>query len=674
MKLLLIFLVLWAALCIRYYPIVLVLVVLVLLIYAFKRYKKKFGCILLVVIGVGIGYSFVDFDITKEDGIYNGIVIESKDNYFIFYTNLERVYVYNQDNTYEVGDFLSISGSKETFSSTTLESQFDFEAYLNKKGVDNALNANEITVKWSFPIRINSLKKNFLSHFDEETQNFISSLFFSTSADSNLSTSLTNLHLSRFASASGVYIYPFLSLFSFIFGMFMKKKWAKALSFGVLLPYFILLFPRFSIIRICSLYIFRLINEYCLHKRFSTIETTAIVGIVCLLLNHYLARQDSFILGFSLPLAYSVINNLSFRIKGRVKRRVVSTLIFGIFFIPFEMSFYSSVNLFTYPLTILLEPFFVILSLLTLLSYYRVPIYSAVNGYTHFLDNICSGLMKVNPSAYAPPVGVAGTIIYFVLFFVLIYFLLIRHRPMLKITGSVFALFVISLITPLDNTFSCEVMFINVGQGDATLVRSHNSAVLIDTGGLYYTDVATDILIPLFKKEKIYSLDCVFLTHDDFDHDGACDSLCENFTVKNVMSYYDNYPVTYGGVTYYNYNDEGYMNSEENDKSLVLGFNIMDMDFVIMGDATMTIEYEIMEKYDHIDCDILKVGHHGSKTSTSPEWVSYLSPQEAIISCGLNNRYGHPASETLETLYEAGVNIRRTDLEGSIRYYKLCLW
>ncbi len=673
MKLVLIFLALWISLLFRYSYIVCPLLAILLLIYAFRKYKKRFGLALIAVMSIGTLYSFMNIDVTKEDDTYEGIVIESKSNYFIFYTNLERVYVYNKDNTYEVGDSLIIYGEKTPYTSTVLESEFDFGDYLNKKGVRNSLTISSVEVKSEAPIRINTLKNNFLSNFDEDTQGFISSLFFSDSSDSALGTTLDTLHLSRFASASGIFIYAFLNFVTFLIGMFVKKKWAKVISFGLLMPYFILLFPHFSIIRICSLYIFRWINDYCLHKRFTNLETTAIVGIFCLLINHYLARQDSFILGFMLPIGASLINSLFYRMRSKIGRRVASTLVMGVFFIPFEISFYGSVGLLTYAFTLILQPFFVLLSLLTLLCYYRVPIYGAVNGYTSLLNTMCSGLTKINPIFYTPELSAVGLVIFYALFFAVAYFFLAKHRPMFRLSLSLSALLLVGMLFPIDNMFTAEVIFINVGQGDSTLVRYHNSAVLIDTGGLYYEDTATEILIPLLKKEKIYSLDCVFITHQDFDHNGGLSSLEENFKVKNVMSYYDSFPVTYGGVTYYNYNTDGYTYEEENDRSLVLGFNVCDKDFLIMGDATTTVEWSLMKQYDSIPCDILKVGHHGSSTSTSPEWVEYLEPEEAIISCGVNNRYGHPTEQTLTTLYNAGVTVRRTDLEGSIRYSSFCV-
>ena len=87
-----------------------------------------------------------------------------------------------------------------------------------------------------------------------------------------------------------------------------------------------------------------------------------------------------------------------------------------------------------------------------------------------------------------------------------------------------------------------------------------------------------------------------------------------------------------------------------------------------MGDAPIMVERNIIKEYPELDCDILKVGHHGSNTSTCKEFVQLVSPDTAIISAGVNNKYGHPHKSVLKILNDANVKIRRTDLEGTITY------
>jgi competence protein ComEC len=83
------------------------------------------------------------------------------------------------------------------------------------------------------------------------------------------------------------------------------------------------------------------------------------------------------------------------------------------------------------------------------------------------------------------------------------------------------------------------------------------------------------------------------------------------------------------------------------------------------------VEKEIIKSVDNIPCDILRVGHHGSNTSTSEEWIKYLNPKEAVISVGKNNKYGHPDKEVISVLKKYQIKIRRTDIEGTIKYWSI---
>ena len=185
-----------------------------------------------------------------------------------------------------------------------------------------------------------------------------------------------------------------------------------------------------------------------------------------------------------------------------------------------------------------------------------------------------------------------------------------------------------------------------------------------------YTDLAKNNLIPYFKRNRIYKIDEVFVTHYDYDHYGALESLKSNFTIEKVYDYNNfeskEYPFILKDLNLYRDNFE-----DENDKSLVLYFSFKDISFLFMGDASSEIESLIIENNPSLTSTYLKVGHHGSKTASSYEFINQINPREAIISCGKNNKFKHPHEETLINLNKCNVKIRRTDLEGTINYYFL---
>lgn len=260
MKILLIFVSLLIGLNLRYGLLIwgaLTLAILLTLIIK-KRSILYFVHIIPLLVGVGVSFIHLDFNKTT----YNGLVIESKTNYFLFSSSFEKFYVYNKNNSYEIGDCLSINGNKSDLSFVTLESQFDFNDYLNKKGVFKQLYPSKIKVNIKNPLRINAIRNKFLSHFDEETSSLINAIMFSTNDRSETTNSFSYLHLSRLLSMSGLYLEIFIAFFSFFFKFKMKNKTARLLSFLLISPYLLITLPKFSIIRFITFFIARYVNEF----------------------------------------------------------------------------------------------------------------------------------------------------------------------------------------------------------------------------------------------------------------------------------------------------------------------------------------------------------------------------------------------------------------------------
>jgi len=226
----------------------------------------------------------------------------------------------------------------------------------------------------------------------------------------------------------------------------------------------------------------------------------------------------------------------------------------------------------------------------------------------------------------------------------------------------------LSLI-PLQTFIVNGVYFINVGQGDSILIKNRDNIVMIDTGGNKSFDMANEVLIPFLKKKQINHIDALIATHNDFDHSGAVVPLINNFPVYNYLTKPDDFPYQIGDISLTNLND--YKSNETNDTSLVFNIDFIGRKWLLMGDASIDVEKFLIDENKDINCDILKVGHHGSKTSTSDEFLKYTSPQEAIISVGAKNSYHHPNDEVLAKLNKYGIKIRRTDIEGTISYVQI---
>lgn len=232
-----------------------------------------------------------------------------------------------------------------------------------------------------------------------------------------------------------------------------------------------------------------------------------------------------------------------------------------------------------------------------------------------------------------------------------------------------------------------EVHYINVGQGDSTLIKCGNQAALIDAGD----DSKGTLIQNYLKKQGIKKLDYLILTHPDTDHIGGAPVIITKFDIDKVfVSNYEKdnkayqkliqaldnkrlkcstpeagtgYPLGTATLTILAPNDE-YDNP--NDSSIALMVQNGSNKFLFSGDAGEDAEADILSNKMDVSADVYKAGHHGSKFSTSQDFFNAVSPTYAVISCGEGNAYGHPHAETLNTFRMNGVDVYRTDEDGTI--------
>ena len=636
-----------------------------ILFISFRKFGKKICFALTFVFACGIGISFIKF--SYNTNTFPGIVYQAEDNYYLFNSRGEKFYVYEKNNQREVGDILEIQGNKKEIDFVTYESSFDFASYLRRKGIYSELETLKVKNKFSAPIKIHKAKKIFLSHFNDANTSIISSILFSTFDNSIVHENSKSLHLGKFLSANGTYVYVFVNIMEILLSLLIPKKWAEIGSVGILSIYFIFTFPRFSIIRITLLFIFRWINKYLLKNKFNYLEVIGISGIFFLLINHHLAGQDSFILGYLVPIVLFFIREAVKQHK-KISKKVLPIVLLYIFLIPFEIKFYNGISPLSFVYQIILSPIYLLIGIIGLLCFFRLPLYLPLRWVCDLLANITGGLTKISFELHAPTLNPICLVVYYFLFLALLYFIKIKFKPINKLIIGTQLAFLAIYIFPIKNAITNEVTFINVGQGDSCLIRNKNKTILIDTGGLTNYDLATNSLIPFFEKKRLYKIDLVITTHDDYDHYGALDSLRSHFKVKNYIKESNKFPINIGDITLTNYNNHVGEFKDNNPNSLVIGFKFLNKYFLVTGDATKETEKLIMEDYSYIPCDILKVGHHGSKTSSSHKFLKFLNPKEAVISVGKNNKYHLPDEEVILELKRLNIPIKRTDYLGSVTY------
>lgn len=238
------------------------------------------------------------------------------------------------------------------------------------------------------------------------------------------------------------------------------------------------------------------------------------------------------------------------------------------------------------------------------------------------------------------------------------------------------------------------VRMLDIGQGDAFLLEKDGKFVMIDTGDIEHRDQ----IVALLHKYQVKEISKIIITHPHADHLGGMNAIFKNFKVDAI--YDDGMPANTG--SYKNYlqqiksrkipyhvlkagdeldffddvkfhvlgpvsvikDQKG--NSDFNNNSIVGRLTYGNFSMLFTGDAEKEEEATILKKGGTLKSDVLKVGHHGSRTSSSPAFLKAVSPKDAFISCGQGNDYGHPHKVTLQKLEKAKINIYRTDRNGTV--------
>ncbi|WP_100488650.1 DNA internalization-related competence protein ComEC/Rec2 [Sporolactobacillus pectinivorans] len=252
-----------------------------------------------------------------------------------------------------------------------------------------------------------------------------------------------------------------------------------------------------------------------------------------------------------------------------------------------------------------------------------------------------------------------------------------------------------------------SVTFLDVGQGDSILIRlpHRQGAVLIDSGGtMPYPkkkwqirnkpyEVGRDVVLHELLALRINTLDAAVLTHRDFDHIGGMKSVLAKVPVRQIVVSPFFKPDRSDLNTFDQALDKGSKlsilksgdslkignsifhvlspitySSDSNGNSIVIRTLLGGKEWLFTGDLPVKGEQRLLERYPDIRSDILKLGHHGSRTSTSEKWLEKVDPSIGIVSCGKNNRYGHPHPEVIKLLKNHKVRIFRTDQTGAIQF------
>jgi len=415
--------------------------------------------------------------------------------------------------------------------------------------------------------------------------------------------------------------------------------------------------------------------------------------IFCLLMmyNKYYIYNMGFLLSFTVCFYLTLFN-----IKGRnyFESLLLTSIVAFIAGTPIIISNYNTINILSVLLNLLFVPLVTFLVFPLSIIYILTNTFGfLLNFFINILELLSVVLSKVSVTFILKDIGA------FIIIYIIIGIFVLKKIKQKKYR---YLLLYLLLFMFHSNLFSIypEVTFLDVGQGDSYLIELpyNKGNILIDTGGVIsYKEewakrkspysIGLDTIIPYLKKRGIKKLNYLILTHGDYDHMGEAINLVNNFKVEKVIFNNDTFNdlelnlvkiLKEKNIKYYknmksislDKNKLHFLNNElydnENDNSNVIYTELNNHKFLFMGDAGVEVEKNIIEKYNLQNIDVLKVGHHGSKTSSGKKFINEINPEYGVISVGKNNRYGHPNDGVLENLEDS--NIYRTDQDGSIMF------
>ena len=614
-----------------------------------------------------------------------------------FNENLVGTYYFNsleekESFNFNFNDKVRVIGSLSIPRNNTIFNSFNYKDYLYYRGIEYTIMIEKIelisqngnifyNIKNYVYDRIKKLDNRYLYAF------ILGETFY---IDNEVYNGYKINGITHLFSLSALHISVFSSVFYFVLNKFKINKIISLIIVSLFLSLFSFI-SSFSPSMLRAL-IFFILNGLNNIFNLNVKRKNILYITLCILL--FINPNYIFNIGFRLSFIITFFIIL-FSEKYKIKNNFLSLIVISC--ISFLASFPLVINM-SYEINIIgFISNFIFIPLVTYVLFPLSLISFLFSDFVVFLDYI-SKFMEIISFIFSKYINVsfifASLNLYEMIIYYVLLYIFVKKRNIL---------FLLIYICFLFFRFSFDkndyIYFLDVSQGDNFLILNNKKSILIDTGGKVSYEkeewrkrnneynLMISSLIPFYKSIGLKKIDYLILTHGDFDHMGEAINLVNNFKVEKVIfncgefndlekelikvldkkhiKYYscikelnvDNNKLYFLQTKEYN---------NENDNSNVIYTEINGYKFMFMGDAGVTTEKEILSKYKLSDIDVLKVGHHGSKTSSSREFINEINPKYSIISVGKNNRYGHPNKEVLDNLYNS--KVYRTDEDGSIMF------
>lgn len=600
------------------------------------------------------------------------ISLKSKERIIVTYKYTGKVF-----NNLSYGDKIKVTGVLKEPSTNNIFNNFNYKKYLYNKKIYYIIEASKIdkiqnnnnhiyTIKNLLYTRINSLKSS----------NYIKALLFGDNKlDKEIKTSYQINGISHLFSVSGFHINFITSIIYFYLDRVTYNKKIKYITVDIFLVLYLLLCNTTSLLRCTVMNILLSIN-HLLKLDIKKIDIVLLTLILCIIINPFIIYDIGFIYSYTISFFLILYKN-KYKTNNKLLKIIYISLISFLVSLPINIYTSYEINFLSIILNIIIVP---IVSLILLPLSLLTLIFPILDNILYLITSI---LEKI--SLYTSNINIfkqilsKPSIILIIIYYLVIILILSKNKHYYLIL----ILLIFHKTIPLYNS-NLEVVMFDVGEADSMLISTPSKKVniLIDTG----RGIDINNIIIYLKSIGISKLNYLIITHGDEDHIGGALYLIDNFKVDNVILNKGDYTeLEVELITHLKNKNIKYTNninkipllgsymyllntkkfSNENDNSIVTYFEYQKYKFLFMGDSSSKTEEYLINNYNLTNISFLKVGHHGSNTSSSTHFINKITPKVSLISVGRNNFYHHPNKEVLTNLSNSV--IYRTDINKSIK-------
>lgn len=643
------------------------------------KYSSKYNISDTLIQGIVLNYSF--------DGDKLSLTIKAREKIIANY------YIKNEDELeylktkIEYGSKVLFKGTLKEPLNNTIPNTFNYKEYLYNQHIFYIFNVDSYEVnnnknilykfKNSISKRINKIDKSgYLQAFLLGNKNYMNEVSYDNYKDNGVTHlfAVSGMHISIFSAF----------LFAFLKKLKLKEDESYIIVFNFLIFYAFLVGFSASALRATIFMILIYINKR-INLNIKTIYILYYQFLLFLLINPFYIYDIGFLYSFATSFGIILFSK---KLTGIYFVKLFKTsLVAFLFSLPITLYNFYEINFFSIIANIIIVPIVSIIVFPLSIIVFICPFLNVFLLFTIKILEFISGILA-NISIFNLTIAKIN-----ILFIILYYlFLFLIYKKGTKYIILVIILLLIFKIKPYLNSNN-YVYFLDVDQGDASLIVSENmrDVILIDTGGKvsFKKDEwkiknrefnLSSNIVTFLKSLGISRINLLAISHGDMDHLGYAKDILKEIKVdkmmfnNNTFNKYENeiidknklvfnYQSKYINIV--NLNDNNSL--DENISSLVLKINLDGLNLLYMGDAPKEVEREIILKHN-LTSDIIKIGHHGSKTSSDYYFLKKINASFAIISSGRNNRYNHPSLETIDTLNKLKINYFNTQDKGTIMF------